>query len=130
MQHLIFPYQQIGKRILPVIKVKLLYEPNFFIVNAYVDSGASISIFSDDVAEILEVDYKKGKEVYPISAAGKIKAYQNEISLEIGGHLFKATVLFSNQLVSKFNLLGLKDVFDNFEITFDNKNKRVSFKKN
>lgn len=122
-----FDYKQFGKRFLPVIPVKLKHKTKTLITDAYVDSGASISIFNSEIAEFLEIDYTKGKTIHPSGPSGTIKAYLVETVIEIHGIQITCNVLFSNEISSKFNLLGLLGVFDKFKITFDNRSKKVIF---
>ncbi len=128
---LVFDYHQIGKRFLPIIPVKIggggikLIE-----TEAYVDSGAGFSAFHTAIAELAGIDYKKGGLVYPKVTAGHIKAHKVAAELAIGSTKFKCSVLFSKGLMTRFNLLGLKGVFDNFKLTFDNKKKKLTFEEN
>lgn len=122
-----FDYKTFGNRILPIIPVKVKYKNESLLTNAYVDSGASVCTFNAEIAEFLGIDFSKGKIIYPLGTAGHLKAYQIEATLEIHGVNIKCNVLFSRELASKFNLLGLQGVFDKFKITFDNKNKKIIF---
>ena len=126
---LAFSYKQIGKRFLPIISVKIGKESKFIETEAYVDSGASISAFHTTIAELLNIDYKKGEIVYPKGTAGHIKAYKIKAKLQIEKTEINCNVLFSNELTTKFNLLGLEGVFDTFKILFDNKNKKIILEK-
>ena len=40
---------------------------------------------------------------------------------------FKATIGFSSHLGADFNLLGQKDIFDSFVVSFDRQRKIISF---
>lgn len=122
-----FNYKRFGNRILPIIPVKVKCKNKSLLTDAYVDSGASVSTFNAEIAEFLGIDYVKGKVIYPLGTAGHIKAYLTEVILEIHAIDIKCNVLFSRELVSKFNLIGLQGVFGKFKITFDNKNKRIIF---
>lgn len=124
-----FNYKRFGDRVLPIIPVKIKHKDKSLLTDAYIDSGASISTFSTEIAEHLKINYKKGRTIHPLGTAGHIKAHLTQATLEISGLEIKCNVLFSKQLASKFNLLGLQGVFDTFKITFDNKNKKMIFEK-
>ena len=122
---LAFNYKQIGKRFFPIIPVKIGKENTFIETEAYIDSGASISAFHTTLAELLDIDYKKGEIVYPKGTAGHIKAFKVKAKLVVGKTEINCHVLFSNELTTSFNLLGLEGIFDAFKISFDNKNKKI-----
>ena len=124
-----FDYKTLGKRILPIIPVKIKHGNKILLTEAYVDSGASISAFNSEIADFLGIDYLKGKIIYPLGTAGHIKAHLVATTLELNGVDIKCKVLFSKELASKFNLIGLQGVFDKFKVTFDNKNKKITFEK-
>ncbi len=122
-----FKYKQYGNRWLPIIPVKIKSAQNQLLTEALLDTGASISTFSAEIAEFLEIDYTHGKVVYPLGTSGHIKAYLVNVTLEIGEKEIHCPALFSKELVSKFNLLGMQGIFDPFKVTFDSKNKTVLF---
>lgn len=123
-----FDYQRVGKRFFPIVPIKVGMQGKFVETKAYVDSGASISVFHTIIAELSGIDYKKGEIVYPKGTAGHIKAYKIRAEVILNESIVECNMLFSDELVSKFNLLGLQGVFDRFKITFDNKNKKIFLK--
>ncbi|MFH1544713.1 MAG: hypothetical protein ABIE23_01285 [archaeon] len=125
-----YSYERVGKRFLPIIPVAIKNKDKLIETAAYIDSGASVSVFNTIMAEILGIDYKKGKVIYPRGTAGKIKAYSVETILIVANKEIRSEVLFSNELATKFNLIGLKGVFDAFKVTFDNRNKKITFTEN
>lgn len=126
-----FDYQSVGKRFFPIVPIKIGNKRGKFIeTEAYVDSGASISVFHTTIAELAEINYKQGEVVYPKGTAGHIKAYKVRAKMLFHKIPFECFVLFSNELASKFNLLGMHRVFEKFKITFDNKNKKIIFEEN
>ncbi len=92
-----FPYVELRERLLPIVPV----EVNDIEFYAFVDSGASFSIFHSDIAEILD------------------------IKIEDGDKIFTARIGMSRKLGIGFDIIGRKDFFDNFKICFDEKNKIV-----
>ena len=124
---LIFDYKRIGKRFLPIIPLRVYGKKRVIETEAYVDSGASIPIFHTAIAELAGIDYERGKIVYPKGTAGHIKAFKLQVGIGIGEDRFKCNALFSKEMITRFNLLGLEGIFDQFKVTFDNKNKKTIF---
>ena len=56
--------------------------------------------------------------------------YIHKIPIKIGDIWIKTSVGFSAELGSSINLLGQKDIFDNFKVTFDTRGKCVIFTPN
>ena len=95
---------------------------------AYVDSGATTSIFNISVANDLRIDYTKGKRRTVLVGNGShMPMYLHKIPIKIGDIIVRTTVGFSPELGSSINLLGQKDIFNRFKITFDTRHKRVIF---
>ena len=124
-----FPYQQRHGRFLPMIPIKLKSVNGEWITfDAFVDSGASYSIFTAEIGEILGLDVEDGNKIYVTVGDGSlITVYLLEIDVEIGEKTFKATVGFSKQLGIGFNIIGRKDIFERFEVCFNEKEKVVEF---
>ena len=57
--------------------------------------------------------------------SGKISVYLHEIEMEIEGIRFGCKVGFSSQYSASVNIVGREDFFEQFLITFDEKNRRV-----
>ncbi len=124
-----FPYQQRHGRFLPIIPIKLKSVSGEWITfDAFVDSGASYSIFTAEIGEILGLDVEDGNKIYVTVGDGSlITVYLHEIDIKIGEKTFKATVRFSKQLGIGFNIIGRKDVFERFKVCFNEKEKIVEF---
>jgi hypothetical protein len=118
-----FPYFQLSSTdFAPIISLKILGKEGWVEFEAYVDSGASFSIFGIERAEILGIDYKKGKSIYlTVGDGGLIEVYLHKLKVEFGNRQFIAEIGFSKQLGVQFNLLGRKDFFDRFCICFNDK---------
>ena len=116
---------------MPIIPV-ILYGPNTSIgVEAYVDSGASFSVFSYELAKELKVSLKDAREQYfVVGDGGSIPSKLVKIPVQIGTEKFLSEVAFSERLNIGFNLIGRKGVFEYFdEVVFNEKAKEVSFRK-
>lgn len=119
MVSLTFKYEQIADKFYPIVPVELKSKNKTILTRAYVDSGASFSIFDSEIAEYLGIDYLKGNKVFPAGIGGHIRAYLNDVVLNIKGVEIPCKVLFSDEFAVKFNLLGRSGLFDKFMVCFD-----------
>jgi len=74
------------------------------------------------MSSVISFPYK----VY-IGDGSYIPVYLHKLTIRIGNVSFKATIGFSPRLGVGFNLLGRKDVFERFDITFSDAKKIISF---
>ncbi len=93
------------------------------VTKAYVDSGATYSIFKKELAEILNIDVESGKKMFPIGIGGHICAYIHTIKMKVRDTEFDTDVLISDELLVRFNILGRIGLFDHFKVCFDDKGK-------
>ena len=123
-----FPYVKYDeKKYLPILPVELKGE-DWIVFDAYVDSGAGYSIFHTDVAAILGMEIEEGAENFVVVGDGsKIKVYIHKLDIRLAGREFRAVIGFSHRLGIGFNVLGQKDIFDEFRICFDRKEKIIEF---
>lgn len=122
-----FPYFQLGpKDFAPIIPLQLFGKDGWLAVEAYIDSGATFSIFKKERAEILGINYKEGKKVHlTVGDGGLLAVYLVRLKVKIGDYEFVSPVGFSEQLGVEFNLLGRKGFFDHFRVCFNDKNRFV-----
>lgn len=93
---------------------------------AYIDSGASFSIFNIDRAEIIGLDYKRGRQIHlTVGDGGLLEVYIHRLNVGLANEKFVAEIGFSKQLGVAFNLLGRKSFFDRFGICFDDLHRYV-----
>ncbi len=121
MHSLIFPYKLINKRHIPVIPLILHGSHKTKIrTEAFVDSGATFSIFNIDIAKSLTLNLENAREQFFVVGDGSfIPAKVIKIPLEIGNEKIIADIAFSEKLNIGFNLLGRKGIFEHFdEIAF------------
>lgn len=124
-----FPYARYKKDFYPIIKIQVTGPAGPLETEVYVDTGASVSIFLTTIALDLGIDYTKGELVYSmIGDGGFIPVYLHTIPIKIGYVAFRARIGFSANLSADFNLLGQKDIFDSFIVTFDKRSRTVSFR--
>ncbi len=131
MHSLIFPYKLVDKRYIPVIPVILYGSLETKIrTEAYVDSGATFSIFSIDIAKSLELNLKNAREQFFVVGDGSfIPAKVIKIPVQIGSGKIISDIAFSDKLNIGFNLLGRRGIFEYFdEIAFCEKRKEVVFR--
>jgi predicted aspartyl protease len=97
---------------------------------AFVDSGATFSIFNMDIAKSLKFNLKNAREQFFVVGDGSfIPAKVIRIPVEIGEEKIIADIAFSEKLNIGFNLPGRKGIFEYFdEIAFNDKGKEVIFR--
>lgn len=114
-----FPYVELRGRFLPIIPVEV-NDVEFY---AFVDSGASFSIFHTDIAEILDIKIEDGEKVFVTVGDGSlIPVHIHELKVRFAGKEFAARIGLSKKLGIGFDIIGRKDFFENFKICFDEKN--------
>lgn len=122
-----FPYRKsVHGEYFPVIDLLVYYGSTFARTSALIDSGASISVFRSEVADQLGLAIEKGKPTYLRGIAGRIEGYIHALRFTMGGKTFACPVVFSHEHLVSFNLLGREGFFEQFQITFDEKHKRLS----
>ena len=124
----IFPYKRLFNSFYPIIPIELKKSSRSLKVEAFVDSGASISIFQAKVADKLGIDYMRGKVQYTMVGDGRhIPIYVQKMSIKIGNVWTRTVIGFSPHLGVEINLLGEKDIFDRYIITFNRPGRIVTF---
>jgi len=118
----------------PVIPIKVWHEQKSVRYEALVDSGADISMFHAELAEVLGINLKQGKEIslYGIGH-GQSKGYVHDIEIEIGGWRVPCFAAFCSDLIRPdplnpgrkqglhYGILGQDGFFDKFVVKFDRK---------
>lgn len=118
----IFPYQKNSTGIFfPVVDIFVSKMGHTTRIFALVDSGATVSILREDIAEQLDITIENGKETYLGGVGGRIKGYIHTLEVEIAGKKFVCPVVFSHEYTVSFNLLGREAVFKQFRIIFEEK---------
>lgn len=118
----IFPFQKNSAgNFFPLVDI-FVYRKNYAArIFTLVDSGATISIFREDVALQLDLKIEDGKEIYLGGVGGRIKGYVHELEIEVAGKRFLCPIVFSYEYLVSFNLLGREAVFNQFRIIFEEK---------
>ena len=95
-----------------------------------IDSGADYTLISKSDAMIFGLDYDKlTTKEQELEAANqtKILAKKTTLMIAINGDELKIPVFISKNEVER--LLGRKGIFENYEITFQERKQKVIFKK-
>ena len=123
-----YAYLQERGKFAPIIPIKLKGRDRRIVFDAYVDSGASYSVFKPEIAEILGIEMDRGEKILvKVGDGSLITVYLHKVEIDLADKVFSATIGFSKQLGIGFNILGRKDIFDNFVVSFHEKEKYVEF---
>lgn len=115
----------------PIIPIRLLYKAEWFDFWAYVDSGATYSLFAAQEAIRMGLDIRHAPQRYIIVGdGGFIPASFVKLPMLVGNVELDVEIGFSDRLGIGFNLLGRKDVFEKFRVYFNDSKKVVSFHQN
>ena len=126
MKPLIFSYKTYHQLTYPIITIEVRGANVIRNIDAYVDSGATYSIFSVEEASRLKIPFLKGKEInIKVGDGNSIPVYIHTLPVRIGHVSFKATIGFSHRLGVGFNIIGRMDFFERFDITFSEARRRV-----
>jgi hypothetical protein len=114
----------------PVIPIEVWGKGRWHNMWVYVDSGASFTVFHTYEAKRLGVRLSRCEKFF-LTVAGdrQIPVYTARLGMKIGASRFRAQVGFCSVLGGAFNLLGRQDVFNLFQVTFDDKNETVTFRR-
>jgi hypothetical protein len=111
----------------PVAKAYLLRSKNEWIAEYfYVDSGADFTIIPYQMGKFLKLD-KSASEIKEIGGiGGNVAARFASIPMKIDDHEFDCTLAWI-QIERVPFLLGRETIFDNFEITFQQRKRKTIF---
>lgn len=129
MRPIIFPYQTYRGLPCPIIPLGMRGPNGWRNTEAYVDSGAFVSVFSVADAKRLGLRYQTGKKRFVTVGDGdSVPVYLHDLPIQIGGQRVKITIGFSPRLGVGFNLLGRQDIFMRFDVTFSDARRQVTFR--
>ena len=122
------PYAENEKGVFsPLIRLELCHKGQAIETEAYVDSGASYSIFKPEIAQMLGLKFSKGHKILlTVGDGGMIPVYLHNLTVKFANHQFVASIGFSDKLGVEFNLLGRASFFKKFMICFNDKDKFLS----
>ncbi len=106
----------------PIIYLEVWTGNRWLYLQAYVDSGASWSVFHVDVAQLLGIKLNKTKRHYLSLGNGSvIPVYLQHIKVRFAGKEFLVPAGFSDSLRVGFNLLGRAGFFNRFTFCFNDR---------
>ena len=124
-----FPYQKdTHDNYFPIIDFLIYSKGKFQRTSALIDSGATVSVFKEDIAEQLGLVIENGIETYLGGVGGRIKGYIHKLEVEIADKKFICPVVFSHEYLVSFNLLGRDAFFRQFKIIFEEKKNLLELK--
>ncbi len=123
-----FPYMKdaLG-RYAPIVYLQTWTGNRWLYLQAYVDSGASWSVFHVDVAQLLGIKLSRTKRHYISLGNGSVlPIYLHHIRVRFAGAEFTAPAGFSDALRIGFNLLGRAGFFDRFAMSFNDRTRLLT----
>lgn len=128
MRSLKFPYTVHKGIAIPYIPLSLKIRGEWKRFWAFVDSGATFSIFKASEVEDLGFHYKTGELInVQVGDGGFIPVYLHRLEIALDDFTFSATIGISPRLGVEFNLLGRKDIFELFDVTFSDSKREIVF---
>lgn len=125
-----FRYTKYRDMMVPMIPVRLKGLDRWFEFWAFVDSGATYSIFASREAEGLGIEMRQGeKRMVVVGDGSYIPVYLFKIPVNIVDTEFTAEIGFSDRLGVGFNLLGRKAFFEVFRVCFSDSEGRITLEK-
>ena len=118
-----FPYLKDAQgRYAPIVYLQVWTGNRWLYLQAYVDSGASWSVFHVDVAQLLGINLKKAKRRYVTLGNGSVlPIYLEHIRVRFAGTEFSVPAGFTDALRMGFNLMGRAGFFDRFTMCFNDR---------
>ena len=86
-----FPYQKSGDNYYPVVKLAVFFGNEKAVLEALIDSGANISIFGEEIAQLLGIEIERGRKIYLGGVGGRIMGYIHKLKMETAGKTFNST---------------------------------------
>ncbi len=123
LQRFEFPYLKDGHgRHAPLVYLQVWTGNHWLYLQAYVDSGASWSVFHKDVAELLGLKLNRAARRYVSLGNGSVlPIYVQRIRVRFAGSEFIVPAGFSDVLKTGFNLMGRAGFFDRFAMCFNDR---------
>ena len=123
LQRVEFPYMKDAQgHYAPIVYLQAWTGNRWLYLQAYVDSGASWSVFHVDVAQLLGIKLNTAKRRYIALGNGSvIPIYLQHIKVRFAGKEFIAPAGFSDALRVGFNLMGRAGFFDRFTMCFNDR---------
>ena len=119
-----FPYTLHKGYLMPIIPITIQNHK----VWVYVDSGATFSMVGAAEAGDMGINWQSGRRQMVVVGDGSyIPTFIHEIPIQLGASQITVPIGFSERLGVGFNLLGRTGVFDQFEVCFNDRARKVTF---
>lgn len=92
---------------------------------ALVDSGAIVSLFHAEIAQLLELDLLTGTEIDLTGISSGLKGYVHRVQCKIGWYSCSCRIAFSSELTTEFQILGRLDFFERCTVLFDEADQKL-----
>lgn len=126
-----FPYIFHRGFYVPIIPIKLRIGDRWLERWTFVDSGATFSLLHPKAVEKTGIDYQKGQHRLVIVGDGNLlDAYFFRIPVRIEQWEFTCEIGICESFKVGFNVLGRKDVFEQFRVCFSDAKRIVTFHQN
>jgi len=120
------PYLLWREKYCPLIEVKVTKKDKEIRTLAYVDTGATYSVFHSDFCEELGLSLRSGRRIdITVGDGGIIPVYLHELKIRIESLKITGEIGFSNRLGTGINILGREGILDKYMICFDGKNREI-----
>ncbi|MBI3083112.1 MAG: hypothetical protein HYY90_01930 [Candidatus Omnitrophica bacterium] len=118
-----FPYLKDAQgRYAPIVYLQVWTGNRWLYLQAYVDSGASWSVFHMDVAQLLRINLSRAKRRYVSLGNGSVlPIYLQRIRVRFAGAEFTAQAGFSDALRMGFILMGRAGFVNRFSMCFNDR---------
>jgi len=127
-QRVEFPYlKDASGHYAPIVYLQVRASNRWLYLQAYVDSGASWTIFHADVAQLLGIRLSRVKRRYmALSNGSVIPIHLCRVRVRFAGMEFTVPAGFSDALKIGFNVLGRAGFFDRFVMCFHDRARLLS----
>jgi hypothetical protein len=120
------PYHPWRGRHCPVVEVTLSHDNKRARTLAYVDTGATYSVFHSDFCEALGLELKKGKRIgITVGDGGIIPVYVHRVKVIIEHLEIRCGIGFSDRLGIGINIIGREELLDEYMVCFDGKRREI-----
>ena len=119
-----FPYSLHKGYLMPIIPIAIQDHK----VWVYVDSGATFSMIGAAEAGDMGINWQGGRRQMVVVGDGSyIPTFIHDVSIQLGTFQITVPIGFSERLGVGFNLLGRMGVFNQFEVCFNDRARKVTF---
>lgn len=126
---IVIPYMVWRGRYSPIVTTKLSVNNKSITTLAYLDTGATYSVYNHDFCERLGLELLEDKRIdITVGDGGIIPVYIHDLTVQIEDLIFKAKIGFSDRLGTGINILGRETVLDKNLVCFDGIKKEIIWK--